>query len=89
MDLELRFKEKYFDVTATGRTIMNLVKIDDALTIAREYAEKRYKQAQYDLVVMIAQDMFNVGALSADLEYLAKLKKQLKGQLATEAQDGK
>lgn len=87
MILEERMQQK------TIKNIMgestNAIDIEDAIRIANEFAEERYKQAQYDLVVMIAQDMFNVGALSADLEYLAKLKRQLKEQLATEVQSGK
>jgi len=69
MDLELRFREKYFDVTANGRTIKNLVKIDDALTIAREYANKQTesaKQALNKLQLQYLEATEQIGQLKAE-----------------------
>ena len=58
----------------------------DAISIAKQYAEERYHQAQYDLIVMITQDMFNACSLNLPLEYVGNLKKQLKSKLATETE---
>lgn len=55
----------------------------DAIRIAKQYAEERYNQAQYDLVVMITQDIFDACSLNLPLEYVNNLKKQLKTKLAT------
>jgi len=77
------FEARIKDDDMSTESIINL---HDAIRIAKEYAEKRYNQAQYDLIIMIIQDMFNACSLNLPLEYVGNLKKQLKSKLATETE---
>ena len=86
MDLELEdemFKTRIIDNYMSIESIINL---RDAIRIAKQYAEERYHQAQYDLIVMITQDMFNACSLNLPLEYVGNLKEQLKSKLTTETE---
>jgi hypothetical protein len=91
MNLENEMRNKSFtpskfeqNTDASAWKPKTLIDVEDAINIAKQYAEERYYQAQYDLIVMITQDMFNACSLNLPLEYVGNLKKQLKSKLATE-----
>lgn len=83
MDLENGMQQKCYPDRGQGSQV---ILVHDAINIAKQYARERYHQAQYDLIVMITQDMFNACSLNLPLEYVGNLKKQLKSKLTTETE---